>query len=1039
MSKKTLLPQANPTQTSGGKYQTFNHLNRIKQRNDEYAETEVVHGKNQSLNRPSTVTVHKFQSKLKTGAQIKKITVRYRHSKVAGTMGDKKISEIPAPSISLMNGNKVIKYNNKDRTKKGQAPTTTATTRQVTFTGSFDLNVINSNDFGVKLDYPTNTNDYDCKVRLYWIDIIIEYKVSEYAIKIKKTKGGYNKEQYTVAITVTNKNGTVYKPTVRIGSPAGFTFVRKSGGGTFRKKETRKFEWIPQFNGKKGSKTLTMVFDVDVIIPSGSPSVSGTFEVTESLNGVTKSHTAVIKPAREKHTDGSTDDDGTKYIDDDSEAPKTVIESVTVDKEFDYGFTLDEETWDNIIDDIYEWGIDNNKWSGTKEETLTTILNNFRVTFQGLKQQYLVTKLSKNNKIKWKFAIPHLQDAWLGDPYQVALSSFDNEDRQIDITLKAVSTGYDEIVLVISGGPAYYEYYNDEILNNVWKFNIKPATITPANMAILTLTKEETDRLGSGYPYIVQSFIKQVTSEDYSRDWDKNFRIGVFNNPIQENLSVIQIPNPESEQGYDEILIDTTDYNTLSNEDLFNYAEYWSNNLTNVNTYENMECQFVYNKEYPLYILITGDTPEGDQANNTIKYTEPCIVEMSVYEEREDNGIFPVPIDNINQDAISSLTIPVNETSNGVVLYSLPFEEDYGTDDTIAVRGIQLDGNIEATDDLVLYARLKSPTGGIGQRSVILGQFDTTIDSDNNFTIGGNGDLWQFGTLDLKDLNSWEIELQAYNSLTGDTAHLNFGDVTITFYIEEIEHQTVTCTVENENLSYYGAFLSDLEIPAGLKTDTDFLKVDGTDYNDPYRQNIKEKEIVATFDIGDNCDLEASTQTLRQLTKLLVNERDELNRPIPKRIEFSHYPDLYWEYIIKDDFDTEIEISSYKVKAKLVVPSGTAFKKESTTTGPIGFVQGLTNVHPIIQIEPTENTIAVIEKNTEQKFEMGYTGDWYNKIVEIDCEDRIVWLMENEDDEDPINLSSYVDFNSDWFVLLGEYEFEGINCAIRTIDYTERW
>ena len=111
----------------------------------------------------------------------------------------------------------------------------------------------------------------------------------------------------------------------------------------------------------------------------------------------------------------------------------------------------------------------------------------------------------------------------------------------------------------------------------------------------------------------------------------------------------------------------------------------------------------------------------------------------------------------------------------------------------------------------------------------------------------------------------------------------------------------------------------------------------------------------------------------------------------------------------------------------------------NTTDGTLGMTKSLVWLGRIIQIEPTENTIAVIEKNTEQKFEMGYSGDWYNKIVEIDCEDRIVWLMENEDDEDPINLSSYVDFNSDWFVLLGEYEFEGINCAIRTIDYTERW
>ena len=52
---------------------------------------------------------------------------------------------------------------------------------------------------------------------------------------------------------------------------------------------------------------------------------------------------------------------------------------------------------------------------------------------------------------------------------------------------------------------------------------------------------------------------------------------------------------------------------------------------------------------------------------------------------------------------------------------------------------------------------------------------------------------------------------------------------------------------------------------------------------------------------------------------VLMTHRDEYNKPIPKRIEFSNYPDVYWEYILEDTFDAEIEISDYTVKAKLVV------------------------------------------------------------------------------------------------------------------------
>ena len=79
------------------------------------------------------------------------------------------------------------------------------------------------------------------------------------------------------------------------------------------------------------------------------------------------------------------------------------------------------------------------------------------------------------------------------------------------------------------------------------------------------------------------------------------------------------------------------------------------------------------------------------------------------------------------------------------------------------------------------------------------------------------------------------------------------------------------------------------------------------------------------------------------------------------------------------------------------------------------------------------------ETVTGQEFLIGYTGEWEDQILEIDCEDRICWLRENEDDTDPVNLNKYVDYNSDWFVLKGDYNFEGIGCMIRTVEYQERW
>ena len=86
-----------------------------------------------------------------------------------------------------------------------------------------------------------------------------------------------------------------------------------------------------------------------------------------------------------------------------------------------------------------------------------------------------------------------------------------------------------------------------------------------------------------------------------------------------------------------------------------------------------------------------------------------------------------------------------------------------------------------------------------------------------------------------------------------------------------------------------------------------------------------------------------------------------------------------------------------------------------------------------------ENVIEINELVSSQRFSMGYDGDWQSKIVELDCANRIAYLKTNEDDTQPIDISKYVDFNSDWFSLHGEYSFSGTNCVIRRVEFQERW
>ena len=176
---------------------------------------------------------------------------------------------------------------------------------------------------------------------------------------------------------------------------------------------------------------------------------------------------------------------------------------------------------------------------------------------------------------------------------------------------------------------------------------------------------------------------------------------------------------------------------------------------------------------------------------------------------------------------------------------------------------------------------------------------------------------------------------------------------------------------------------------------------------------------------------------LRQLTKLFTNEKDQYNRPIPKRLQFTHYPTDYFEYIMEEPFDVTTEITDYNVKATLTIPSGTSYSLDDTVTNTVGNANGLAAINPTILFRPSDTNIQIKETLTEQSFQMGYSGNWQDYTIELDCDDRRVYLIKDEDTK--IDISKYVDFNSDWFSLHGEYSFSGTGCVIRTVEYTERW
>lgn len=968
-------------QDSGGKFRTFENLTNINNNvTGSYSESSgLIQGKNSSPNTPSTLYLSKFGFNLPTGALVKKITVEYRFSKLK--YGGH-VCNIPAPTITLRGLDGF--------SGKGQAPTTTLTTYTKTFTTSKPTaSQVNSNDFGVRVTFPANTNNYQGYMRISYIRLKVEYVDSSYTVGLNRVSGGYNGNEYTVQASISNKNLTNHNPTVTIVAPAGFSFTNASGTGTATRVDNRTVTWDPKLSSKVGTVNIDLTFQVNVVYPSGSSSYTGTFSIGESYSQASSTHTAVITDAPEEVT--PVEEEGETIID--ISEIVTEVFHTEVEEEFTIDFELKETDYDSQY--WYRLYCDNDRfWVYWKREDGSEI-------YEWVHTNTYLPVIDETHKT---FSL---------------LFKFDNMGvKHFQFQKIKTSDGTVEV---------WREFYVD----------VRPAGLndTP-NATILTLTDEELSRLGHNIPYIAQSYINVTSSNPVLTDWGCNFRIGVFNNAINENVTVTETTGLDGETI--DVITDTTDYDNLTIKEIIDNAEYWSQYNQDPNTYNSSVCEFAYNEEYPFYIILTGDYPSG--SGTSIKYTNPCIIEHSQYNGYEDTGTYPVPFQSqsLNEDS-AELTLESQTQSSPMVFYDFDLEEEYGTSNDLAIKGIAVTGNIEQSDQLILYASLCNPNGLTGERSILINNSDLVdTDNTNNLTIGGLGDLWGFTTGEIQEFKDWEIRYWINNLLNDYEANINYNNLQLALWVEPVEHQEKQIKIEDEDIAYYGAFIQDVVIPEGLETDTDYLTIDGTDTNDAYRQNIREKTIEIEVEIGD-CNLTDSTNSLRQFTKLLVNERDKYNRPIPKSIWFSHYPDVYFEYVLEDTIDAEAETTYYKVKAKLTIPSGTAFKLDDTVTNTIGYVQGYAAVNPVIQITPNSTLITLNETITNQTFNINYTGDYTGKIIEIDCNQRKAYLKTDEEDTQPIDISSYVDINSDWFHLQGEYQFQSTGATIRTITYTERW
>ena len=560
-----------------------------------------------------------------------------------------------------------------------------------------------------------------------------------------------------------------------------------------------------------------------------------------------------------------------------------------------------------------------------------------------------------------------------------------------------------------SGLQHFTSVFNNQTV--VYTVKIKPSDLTIPYFTCIRLDEHELDRLGDGKTYSVTSIMKCIIDTenlDVYDPYDYNYRVGVF--------------NAQEQTGYTSI-----DY--LSNSK-------WSEPLSEINTEQEITVDFDYTKDYPVIIFITGEYLEADARAVKLQYTHPVIMENEFKQHLEEPGLFPYPLKKIatvDEYCISELNSQT--TTNNIRAYKMDMSGLIVNENTV-VQGITVDFDINCDSEFALLMKLIT-NDKTGQRSININE------TTGHASIGGQFDLWGLDFEDFLDdnLENVELEINLSNPFNHDS-HIEINNLHVTFHYIEVADSVVKAWVNGKDLRYYNMFLESVVVPAGTENEVKYLNVDGTDSTVAYRSNIQKKKIKIKFIVG-GCDITETSQFMERIGRLFSNERDKFNKPILNTIEFSNYPDRVWYFLMEDSIDSEVEFADYEGKIELIVPAGTSYSKIPNISNAYGVNSSIAKINPEIYVIATENILNITEELSGQKMVIR-DDNLAGKLLRIDCANRQAYVLTESSETigEYVNTSitKSVDFNSDWFIVYGEYRFNCNNTGnIQSVSFYERW
>ncbi len=447
------------------------------------------------------------------------------------------------------------------------------------------------------------------------------------------------------------------------------------------------------------------------------------------------------------------------------------------------------------------------------------------------------------------------------------------------------------------------------------------------------------------------------------------------------------------------------------------------------NRYIREELDFIYDENKPVFLVWTGGYVENTPEKMDILFTEPCIVEKEYYTGLIERALFPEPLQNLLKETDTSTLILPAQTDSGRIRFSDINFSGLETIKNIVIQGIQINfyigSNLSSIFNTILYASLSS--------------FQTKTENipvnDGMFSLGSDNDIWNFNHNDLtnfKDLFFDIIIKNPYNyplTLNLRNFYLDVG------YIDDTNLEAKGFSINYDQCQYYGIFLSDRDLGHGVNSTLKEHREDGSDFAIEYLMNVKDKTIQLDC-LVNACSHDEAMILIEKFVKLVSNERDKNNKPIYKQLRLDDMPGRYWNYILKDEIEDSIDHGQHKLKIKFFIPDGCAYSNDLTVTGSSGKITSIEKVNPIILLRVHSNEITLNETKSNQTLSIRNNSIVDTDTVRINCQKRTVERVIS--DTVSYDITSSVDLNSDFFSLMGDYNFDaGKTATIQSVTYRE--